>query len=278
MKPLRTISSYTKELVSLSKSALVEVTTALLPYYDRMVLGGGWAPFFIIEKFGDSGNDHCGSIDIDFIIHPEIAKDPYISDIAHLLEINNFQKLPEDPFPFRFAPPLKTGKDINIDYQMHVEFLSDEIKANEEVHTQPQLLVSKFKGTSFAFKHNFNHTIRAQIKEHIVKTDLKILDPIGSLILKALTLQSRYKEKDAYDIYMIIKHNKDPLKLRNELAELKSEKIVNEAIEILRKKFESRNSDGPFYVAEFLTVLNNEEKERIKTDVFMRINQILEGV
>lgn len=36
-------------------------------YGDRVVLTGGWASYFILERFGE-GRRHCGSVDIDFVL------------------------------------------------------------------------------------------------------------------------------------------------------------------------------------------------------------------
>ncbi|MHA1409530.1 MAG: hypothetical protein ACTSQY_04295 [Candidatus Odinarchaeia archaeon] len=280
MYPHRTIDNYTEELVNLSKRALIEVTTALSAFCDKIVLGGGWAPFFIIEKYGVQVNEHCGSIDIDLILHSDIVKEPHISKIAYLLKINNFKKIPEDPFPFRFIPPT-TDKNNNMNTEIHIEFLSEEKEINENSgknRNQPEIIVSRFRGTDFAFKHNFLHTITAEKRNKQMSMTLRILDPIGSLILKALALESRYKEKDAYDIYMILKYNENLLELNSKLKEISQDPLVVEAVKILKKKFRTRDADGPFFVANFLAPLNSEEKELIKTDVFMRVNQVIRGV
>mgnify|MGYP005831079801 CR=1 FL=1 len=279
MNPLRTINNYTRDLVTLSKSALVETTTTLLMYSGKIILGGGWAPFFILEKYGVSSNIHCGSIDIDLLLDPEIVKEPYISDISQLLYLNNFEKLTEDPFPFRFAPPLKTGLEIYNEYPIHVEFITDlSASPRENTASPPKIVVPKIKGVRFAFNHSFTHIITAYVKEHLVTAQLKVLDPIGSIVLKAFALESRYKEKDAYDIYMLVRYLKDPLSIREGLSKSKNDPIVQDAVSILRRKFSSRDADGPAFIAEFLATLTLEEKEQVKTDAYMRVNQILEGL
>ena len=58
------IGMYSKSITESSKSVLIEVLRILGSYRDYLVLTGGWAPYFILEKFG-GGGQHCGSIDID---------------------------------------------------------------------------------------------------------------------------------------------------------------------------------------------------------------------
>jgi hypothetical protein len=55
--------------------------TILGAYREALVLIGGWAPYLILERFGDPAGAaafaHVGSIDIDFVV------DPAIIDTAH---------------------------------------------------------------------------------------------------------------------------------------------------------------------------------------------------
>ena len=50
------------------KSALLELGLSLQMYRNDMVLSGGWAPYFITEKYFE----HCGSIDIDLVLKTSI--------------------------------------------------------------------------------------------------------------------------------------------------------------------------------------------------------------
>jgi len=65
------IGMYSKSITESSKSVLIEALRILGSYRDYLVLTGGWAPYFILEKFGEGGQ-HCGSIDIDFVLNPRL--------------------------------------------------------------------------------------------------------------------------------------------------------------------------------------------------------------
>jgi len=54
---------YSRELTEASKSVLIEILRILGSYKDHLVLSGGWAPYFILQKFGEA-DQHCGSVDI----------------------------------------------------------------------------------------------------------------------------------------------------------------------------------------------------------------------
>jgi len=65
------IGMYSKSITESSKTVLIEALRILGSYRDYLVLTGGWAPYFILEKFGEGGQ-HCGSIDIDFVLNPRL--------------------------------------------------------------------------------------------------------------------------------------------------------------------------------------------------------------
>jgi hypothetical protein len=58
---------YDRDATETSKGALVELCRALRQYRSDMVLAGGWAPYFLVRNYFD----HCGSIDIDFVLKRE---------------------------------------------------------------------------------------------------------------------------------------------------------------------------------------------------------------
>ncbi|MBN2603276.1 MAG: hypothetical protein JXA91_03995 [Candidatus Thermoplasmatota archaeon] len=67
----RTAEDYPEEIVTLSKSAMLELWRSLRRYNNGMTLIGGWVPYFLLEKFGGNSyeHDHVGSIDIDIALN-----------------------------------------------------------------------------------------------------------------------------------------------------------------------------------------------------------------
>jgi hypothetical protein len=61
---------YDLDATETSKGALVELCRALRQYRNDMVLAGGWAPYFLVKDFFD----HCGSVDIDFVLKPSVVE------------------------------------------------------------------------------------------------------------------------------------------------------------------------------------------------------------
>jgi len=60
---------YERDATETSKGALIELCRALRQYRSDMVLAGGWAPYFLVKGYFD----HCGSVDIDFVLKPKVV-------------------------------------------------------------------------------------------------------------------------------------------------------------------------------------------------------------
>jgi hypothetical protein len=64
--PPRTARDYEGGITAASRTGLAEIMTALGSYREALVLIGGWAPYLILERFGDRAGAaafaHVGSI------------------------------------------------------------------------------------------------------------------------------------------------------------------------------------------------------------------------
>lgn len=57
---------------------------------------------------------------------------------------------------------------------------------------------------NIVFSHNFEHVVRGILPDNgETGVHINIADLAGSLTMKGLALQGRYKEKDPYDIYLM---------------------------------------------------------------------------
>src|SRR5712692_1304195 len=86
----RTAHDYEEDVTATSRVGLAEIMTILGAYRESLVLIGGWAPYLILEQFGEPRGEyvdgaqtfdaevtsdrfvHVGSIDIDFVVDPAV--------------------------------------------------------------------------------------------------------------------------------------------------------------------------------------------------------------
>jgi hypothetical protein len=266
------IGMYSRSITESSKSALVEVLRILASYKDYLVLSGGWAPYFILEKFGVAGQ-HCGSIDIDFVLHPDLVDHKVYETIASLIEKRGYsQHVTEkgDVVPFRFHRTVKSALD-GVEHSIQVDFITEpeaarRLSGEKFLEVQKDLQAVIIRGSGIVFSHNFGHTIEGVLPSGAsTKAAASISDIVGSLTTKGLALKGRYKEKDAYDIYFALRHYRGGAKRVAEIVgAFTGEPVVAEALKEIRSKFETPRSEGPFQVAYFLAPGDGKLQERIQ--------------
>jgi hypothetical protein len=270
------IGMYSKSATESSKSVLIEILRILGSYRDYLVLTGGWAPHFILEKFG-KGGQHCGSVDIDFVLNPRLIDLKVYETIVSLIEKRGYRPYVSDSgevLPYRFYRSVKSPLD-DMDYVIEVDFISEpdvvkRLLPDKFLAVQKDLQAVVIHGSSVVFSHNFEHKIKGVLPNGAeTRTLAKISDVVGSLATKGLALKGRYKEKDAYDVYLVLRYYRGgPEKVAEEVRGFLGESVVAEALEEIRDKFRSVRSEGPFQVAYFLAPEDERLRERIQGEAY----------
>jgi hypothetical protein len=261
---------YSREISETSKSALLELGLALHTYRNDMVLSGGWAPYFITEKYFE----HCGSVDIDLILKTTIL--PKYESIRNI--VTDLGYVEENHF--RFVRKIKSPVDGNY-YSIHIDFLCDKCELGYHFRVQPDLEAFMFEGADIAFDFNFEKEIETTLPENGVdRTVFKVLDLVGSVILKGQALDGRKNLKDAYDIFALTYYNGGPEQAaqyfnKNFAPEgISREKrdLARNSLAVIRRKFRDGTSAGSFGVETF-----SETRYR-RTIVAAQVNKFLESV
>ena len=276
----RTGKYYSSDLVELSRSYILELWRALRRYEDAMVLVGGWAPYFILQNFGDDpyNNDHIGSIDIDIALDPSLISETEYSSIESILEDIGYSgkvNANGDTIPFIFE---KESKEMG--FIIEVDILTSNYVSKGHRHGRiGGLLARKCHGADIAFKHFFEMRLEGELPGggKTIET-VKVVDVVGSITMKGIALGERYKEKDAYDIYYLVKfYHGGPWQVAREVGRSCSDTLIEESINTIRKEFRDRDSAACVWVSDFLDEID-DQKERRMTDVHMNITEFLDSL
>jgi len=106
---------------------------------------------------------------------------------------------------------------------------------------------------------------------------IRVASIVPFLIMKAIVLDDRLKEKDAYDIYYCLKQYSD--KLDDLVAEFRphlKNGLIIEGLEKLAKHFASEEHTGPKLVAAFEEITDEEDRIQMERDAFERVNYLLQ--
>jgi hypothetical protein len=282
MRKPRLATDYVSEVTSASLSGLAELFTILGKYRDALVLVGGWAPYFLLERYQGEGNDfrHVGSIDTDIAVNPLLVGPDEYATIVRLIKDRGYNHgLDEqrNPIPFSFT------KTIYQKFEARVDFMTaptEEAGKHRHIEIQPDLRARTAKGCEAVFKHNFKHKITATLPEDGEATiEIQIADLVGILTTKGMALGERYKEKDAYDIYAVIaNYAGGPAVAADLVRPYINESAVREALDNICAAFSSRTAKGPSWVATFLAAATKEERDRIQTDAYVNVSEFLKLV
>jgi len=283
MVKIRNADEFDSGVVKASKSVILELGIILRSYLDDLVLIGGWAPYFISQKYQKEGFDHVGSIDIDIDVNPTINKKRY-GTIIELIKDRGYQAVQDelaDVFEFRFERTLISPHD-NKDYTIKIDFLTSHLgdERREAVHRriQPDLQALKAKGCQLAFE-NF---IITEVKDILpgngkASCRWKVAAIVSSLVMKSFALGGRYKEKDAYDIhYMIANYKHGPLSVAEEFKPYLNNEVVQEGLSHIREAFKDIRSNGPAWVANFYNIPDGRQHQIKIADVYKNVSKFLE--
>ncbi len=278
----RTAEDYPEEIVTLSKSAMLELWRSLHRYNRGMVLIGGWVPYFLLEKNGGKSyeHDHVGSIDIDIALNESIISEEEYANIEQLVEDLGYRHKIDsngNTIPFVFLKDFPTS---NTPITIEVDFVGSYYGNEGHRHQRISgLLARKCHGVDIVFDNYIEETIEGQFPNGGKASEtIRIANLVASLTMKGIVLGERYKEKDAYDIYYLVTHYKNgPVDVANEMKKLLQNDLIKESIDTMKKDFESRESSGPAWVASFLNE-DEDDKERRLTDVFMNVNEFLDNL
>jgi hypothetical protein len=114
MAETRTGSDYGQETVEVALSALVELFAILGAYRKALVLLGGWAPYFLLQKHQSPRNvfKHAGSIDTDVAINPDLLDDNAYATIVELITKRGYSPKKDtlgNPVPASFIKKFEKG-------------------------------------------------------------------------------------------------------------------------------------------------------------------------
>jgi len=269
-------SNYPKEEVEACLSVMVELMTLLGEFRDYFVVVGGWVPYFLVEK---KGVRHTGSLDIDIAVDFQKVPDITYRTILQLLEKRGYEKNPEQPFIFYRTLKSESG----ILTKVQIDLLAGEYGGTGKTHRTQKIQdvrARKARGADLAFQYSSAVKLKRRMPDGAEnEVILNVADVIPFMVMKGMALWDRYSEKDAYDIYFIIRYYHGGIEeLVKRFKDHLSDSLVQEGLGKISAKFSTIDSPGPVWVANFLEIDDEDEKEVVKRDVFERVNAFLNSL
>jgi len=264
---------YDRRLTEASKGALLELCMALNEYKHEFVLAGGWPPYFLTR----GSFDHCGSVDIDFVLRPRVMR--RYEGIREIVERLGYR---DTSNPFRFKKRITT-LDRAQEFEITLDFLTEPEAAVELeflADVQEDLRACLVRGSSVVFDFNCEENLEAVLPGgRQASTTIALADVVGSITTKGLALP-RLKDRDSYDIYAIAGfHRGSPIAAADAFARTvrtkrePSNAIIQEALRSITGGFASPTRYGCVAAARFVG-----SDGMLRTDVHQRVTTFLDRV
>ena len=265
---------YSEVIVEAARSVMLEVIRLLGEYQNDIVVVGGWVPELLLTSAEEK---HVGSIDVDLALnHRSISEVGYKTIMEHLLAHGYIQG--NQPFIF-----LRTVVIGDQEVQVQVDFLAGVYAGTGKKHRTQRvqdMRPRKARGVDLAFEMPEKITIRGSLPDGGEDvSEIQVASIASFLVMKAIAMKGRLKEKDAWDIYYCITNYPGGIDaLIQELRPLVEIGIVQEALSNLAEKFTSPAAVGPTHVADFNEIIDPTERELVQRNAYELILYLLENL
>lgn len=219
-------SAYTSEQVGLVRATCLYVATRLGDLMDELVVVGGLVPSLLIDQgsLPEGTSAHAGTMDLD--VGLKLA----------LLGERRYSALGAVTVDFLIPPSLTTDRggtlrDIERDFAAIIA-----------------------PGLNLAFQDRRRVRIEGRtIFGERVSREIWVCGPGAFIVLKALAFLGRGENKDAYDLYYLIRNFGAGVgDVADCLRPLLGDEESQRALQVLRNDFLDHDALGPRRVAEFL--------------------------
>ena len=253
-KPTNAVG-YLPEQVARVKATCLYLATKLGDLMPELVVVGGLVPSLLIdqENLPDNVTPHVGTMDLDLGLAFALVGEARYQQVAERLRNAGFT-------PDRNDEGKSTRQRWRIsDPPVTVDFL---IEPEESTEAQAGRLFDLTRdwaaiiapGLHLAFKNSRVVTLSGKtIAGETAKRDIRVCGPGGFVVLKALAFRIRGENKDAYDLFYLLRnYGRGVADVAAELRPLLSDASAQRAMEYLRSDFLDTTCTGPMRAAEFL--------------------------
>lgn len=273
-----TAAGYNPHQLDLVHSVCLYISTIIGDYLEDLVIVGGLVPSLIIpqEPPPEGADRHVGTQDLDIgFSFGVLSSERYREIVARLRgagfvpDVNENQNLTVQRW--------KLGDSVNAT----VDFLIPQIDQNGMggtiKHIDDGFGAVITPGLHLAFQDRIRISIVGQTPfEEEVERDIWVCGPGAYMILKALAFDSRGENKDAYDLFYVLRNfGSGTEEVIQHLKPLIENEFGKKAIEILKRDFSDPRSVGPVRVGRFLF---GRSDEGTQVEVAGFVNQVLAAI
>lgn len=252
----KTAAEYSSRYVELVKRTCLYLATILGDFQDDLVIVGGLVPTLLIPEGSLPENEpaHVGTTDLDIGLHIALLNGQRYEGLTERIRRAGFENDVND------EGNVTRQRWINSKYglSIKVDFLIQPINESEEGgklrNIERDFAAVITPGLHLAFRDREKIVLKGiTISGEKASREIWVCGPGAFLALKALAFKFRGENKDAYDIYFVIKNfGKGVEDIYLHLSPLLEDRDTKRALDILKNDFTDPDATGPMRAAEFL--------------------------
>jgi len=250
-------SDYTRENVELVRETCLYVATKIGDLLDDFVVVGGLVPSLLIpdESLPQGEDVHIGTMDLDLGLSLALLDKKRYEDLKIRLHRAGFKpdeneegNLTLQRWKITPAPDLKVTVDFLIPPSLEAD------KGGDLRHIENDFAAVITPGLRLAFQDKQKVSLEGRtLLGEEASREIWVCGPGAFVVLKALAFDQRGENKDAYDLYFVIRNYGSGVDdVSRYLGPLLKEEETQKALEILNRNFSEPDGVGPSRVARFL--------------------------
>ena len=268
---------YTKDNIELVRRTCLYVATKLGDLLDDLVVVGGLVPSLLIpDESLPAGEDvHIGTMDLDLGLSLAILDRERYEDLTQRLHRSGFEpdENEDGNTTFqRWRVQKSSGLKVTVDFLIPPSLDTD--KGGDLRHIEKDFAAVITPGLRLAFQDKKKVLLKGvTLMGEKAEREIWVCGPGAFIVLKALAFDQRGENKDAYDLYFVIRNYGSGIDEVCEcLSPLLKEAETKKALEILSRDFFDPDNLGPSRVAQFQF---NEPNPDLQADVAGYIRELL---
>jgi len=271
-----TAAGYPPDQVARVKATCLYLATKLGDLMPELVVVGGLVPSLLIDQqnLPENVTPHVGTLDLDLGLAFALVGEQRYQEVAERLRNAKFSPDKNDE-----GQPTRQRWRIS-DPAVTVDFLIEPEKSTEAQAGRLFPLTKDWAaiiapGLHLAFKNNQKVTLSGRtIVGETTERDIRVCGAGAFVILKALAFHIRGENKDAYDLYYLLRnYGRGVSDVAAQLRPLLPDASAMRALEYLRADFHDSETIGPRRVAEFLYGRSDAD---VQADAVGFIRQLLD--
>jgi hypothetical protein len=279
MSPLEPQSAahYDDRSTAAVKSVLLEIGQILGSYKGKFVVVGGLIPWLLQN---DEDMPHVGTLDIDLGLDPSALADGEYANLIELLQGHGYRQR-DDLKPFQLVRELPQ-EDGSSPIEVVIDFLMQ--RNVKVVKNRPPLVedfrVQEVNGADLAIRLAEDFRLNGTMPGGGTNTvTISVCSIPAFLAMKGFAVEKRHKQKDAYDIYYVIRNYRDGIPALAEACRPVLNDLEGlEGYHYISGKFTAFDDYGPTSVRKFVEetdALQERTPEQWQRDAFGVVDQWL---